>query len=211
MMQVGRWLEVGRWRALWVAVAVAVAGCGSAAASAGKGQIVAVGAENEYANVISQIGGNYVAVTAIESNPNTDPHTFEASPSVAQTVGVGSAGRPERGRVRHVHEQDRVGVAEFVAQGDRCPDAAGAAGLDPEPAPLVPAADDAGGRERAGQGPVGARPVPRQLFRRQRPAVRRFAAALVSGAQAVRRALSAHAGRDAPSRSAITCCKRRGR
>jgi zinc/manganese transport system substrate-binding protein len=48
--------------------------------------IVAVGAENEYANVISQIGGPYVKVSAIESNPNTDPHTFEASPSVAQEV-----------------------------------------------------------------------------------------------------------------------------
>ncbi len=87
MIPAGRRLDVGRWLALWVAVAVAVAGCGSAAASAGKGQIVAVGAENEYANVISQIGGNYVAATAIESNPNTDPHTFEASPSVAHTVG----------------------------------------------------------------------------------------------------------------------------
>jgi zinc/manganese transport system substrate-binding protein len=85
MMPAGRRRDVGRWLALWVAVAVAVAGCGSA--SAGKGQIVAVGAENEYANVISQIGGKYVAVTAIESNPNTDPHTFEASPSVAHTVG----------------------------------------------------------------------------------------------------------------------------
>jgi zinc/manganese transport system substrate-binding protein len=47
---------------------------------------VAVGAENEYANVISQIGGSYVRVTAIESNPNTDPHSFEASPSVAEVV-----------------------------------------------------------------------------------------------------------------------------
>ncbi|MGO9882206.1 MAG: metal ABC transporter solute-binding protein, Zn/Mn family [Solirubrobacteraceae bacterium] len=73
---------------LSLAVAVAIAGCGSGAASAGKGQIAAVGAENEYANVISQIGGRYVAVTAIESNPNTDPHTFEASPSVAQTVAA---------------------------------------------------------------------------------------------------------------------------
>jgi zinc/manganese transport system substrate-binding protein len=87
MMPAGRRLDVGRWLVLWVAVAVAVAGCGSAAASAGKGQIAAVGAENEYANVIAQIGGKYVAVTAIESNPNTDPHTFEASPSVAHTVG----------------------------------------------------------------------------------------------------------------------------
>jgi zinc/manganese transport system substrate-binding protein len=75
-----------RWIGLSLAAALAVAGCGSAAASAGPGQIVAVGAANEYADVISQIGGRYVSVTAIESNPNTDPHTFEASPSVAQTV-----------------------------------------------------------------------------------------------------------------------------
>jgi zinc/manganese transport system substrate-binding protein len=46
-----------------------------------------VGAENEYANVISQIGGRYVKASAIMSNPNTDPHTFEASPGVAQAVG----------------------------------------------------------------------------------------------------------------------------
>ena len=87
-MKGGRWLEIGRWFALCTAVALVVAGCGSAAASAGKGQIVAVGAENEYANVISQIGGKYVAASAIESNPNTDPHTFEASPSVAHTVAA---------------------------------------------------------------------------------------------------------------------------
>jgi len=70
------------------AAAIAAAGCGASAGGAktGTGRIAAVGAENEYANVISQIGGRYVTVTAIESNPNTDPHTFEASPSVAQTV-----------------------------------------------------------------------------------------------------------------------------
>lgn len=50
--------------------------------------IVAVGAENQYANVISQIGGGYVQATAVERNPNTDPHTFEASPSVARAVGT---------------------------------------------------------------------------------------------------------------------------
>jgi zinc/manganese transport system substrate-binding protein len=69
---------------------VLAAGCGAGGrgAGAGGGAIVAVGAENEYANVISQIGGPYVKVTAVESNPNTDPHTFEASPSVAQAVGA---------------------------------------------------------------------------------------------------------------------------
>jgi zinc/manganese transport system substrate-binding protein len=48
--------------------------------------IRAVGAENEYANVLQQIGGNYVSVSSILDNPNTDPHTFEASTSVAQEV-----------------------------------------------------------------------------------------------------------------------------
>ena len=52
------------------------------------GKIAAVGAESEYANVIAQIGGSYVAVSAVMSNPNIDPHTYEASPQVAQTVGV---------------------------------------------------------------------------------------------------------------------------
>ncbi len=59
---------------------------GSAAAADSSATITAVGAENEYANVISQIGGKYVHVSAIESNPNTDPHSFEASASVAQLV-----------------------------------------------------------------------------------------------------------------------------
>ena len=48
--------------------------------------INAIGAENEYANVLSQIGGKYVHVSSILNNPNTDPHTFEASPSVAEEV-----------------------------------------------------------------------------------------------------------------------------
>lgn len=52
------------------------------------GAIKAIGVENEYADVISQIGGKYVQVEAIESDPNTDPHTFEASPKVAQQLAA---------------------------------------------------------------------------------------------------------------------------
>ncbi len=73
---------------LLATVTLTLAGCGSATKTARPGQIVAVGAENEYANVIQQIGGRYVSVTAIMSNPNTDPHSFEASPSVAKTVSA---------------------------------------------------------------------------------------------------------------------------
>ncbi len=60
----------------------------SQAASPGApgGAVTAIGAENEYANVISQLGGTYVRVSAILSNPNTDPHTFESSASVTQEV-----------------------------------------------------------------------------------------------------------------------------
>ena len=77
--------------AILAALALLAAGCGSSLPGARTGgRILAVGAENEYANVIEQIGGKYVKVTAIESNPNTDPHTFEASPSVAQTVSAAS-------------------------------------------------------------------------------------------------------------------------
>ena len=67
-------------------LAVLSAGCGGGAQGAPAGVIAAVGAESQYANVIEQIGGRYVKVTAIENNPNTDPHVFEASPSVAQAV-----------------------------------------------------------------------------------------------------------------------------
>jgi zinc/manganese transport system substrate-binding protein len=59
----------------------------ASAASGGGSKIAAVGAESEYADVISQVGGQYVAVSALMSNPNTDPHTFEASIRVAREVG----------------------------------------------------------------------------------------------------------------------------
>jgi zinc/manganese transport system substrate-binding protein len=75
--------------AVSLAAALLASACSPASGSADPGSgssIVAVGAENEYANVIGQVGGKYVQVSAIMSNPNTDPHTFEASASVARGV-----------------------------------------------------------------------------------------------------------------------------
>ncbi len=66
--------------------AVAVAGCGGSAGGAADGKISVVGAENEYANVAEQIGGKYADVSAVMSDPSTDPHSFEASVSIAQQV-----------------------------------------------------------------------------------------------------------------------------
>jgi zinc/manganese transport system substrate-binding protein len=74
---------------LTLACTTLVVGCGPGSpASARHGTILAVAAENEYANVIAQIGGRYVSVSAVESNPNTDPHSFEASPSVAESIAA---------------------------------------------------------------------------------------------------------------------------
>jgi zinc/manganese transport system substrate-binding protein len=69
------------------ALCTPIAGCGGSLGVTPHGRILAVGAENQYANVIAQVGGRYVSALAIESNPNTDPHTFEASPSVAEVIG----------------------------------------------------------------------------------------------------------------------------
>ena len=70
----------------------------SGATDAANGTVInAVGAENEYANVLGQIGGRYVHVSAILDNPNTDPHTFEASPQRGPGGQRGAADRAERG------------------------------------------------------------------------------------------------------------------
>jgi zinc/manganese transport system substrate-binding protein len=50
--------------------------------------IAVVAAENTYGNVAAQVGGRYVVITSVESNPSTDPHTYEVSPSVAQAVST---------------------------------------------------------------------------------------------------------------------------
>lgn len=50
------------------------------------GPIPIVAAENFYGDVAHQIGGADVTVTSILSNPDEDPHLFEASPSVARAI-----------------------------------------------------------------------------------------------------------------------------
>jgi zinc/manganese transport system substrate-binding protein len=61
--------------------------CGATSNQAPAGTISVVAAENEYGNVAAQIGGRDVSVVSVESNPNTDPHTYEISPSVADEIG----------------------------------------------------------------------------------------------------------------------------
>jgi zinc/manganese transport system substrate-binding protein len=71
-----------------LAFAGLLGGCGATAITAAPGTIGVVAAENQYGNVAAQIGGKDVSVISIESNPNTDPHTYEVSPSVAEEVSA---------------------------------------------------------------------------------------------------------------------------
>jgi zinc/manganese transport system substrate-binding protein len=89
-MKPPRQLRTLRWRlrvAAGAGAAVLVSGCGSSSFGVRPGTIAVVAAENQYGNVASQIGGAYVSVTSVESNPNTDPHSYEVSPDVAQEIG----------------------------------------------------------------------------------------------------------------------------
>jgi len=85
--------------ALPLVAIVLASGCSSSSSSATDGgtasgstastnAITAIGAENEYADVIGQVGGKYAHAVSILSNPDTDPHTFEASPAVAREISA---------------------------------------------------------------------------------------------------------------------------
>ncbi|MGH1525355.1 metal ABC transporter solute-binding protein, Zn/Mn family [Leifsonia sp. L25] len=89
------------------ALTAALAGCSQSSngSTGGDGKIVVVGAENEYSDVAAQIGGKYVAATAIMSDPNTDPHTFEASASVASALSTAQ-----------LVVQNGVGYDDFMAK-----------------------------------------------------------------------------------------------
>jgi zinc/manganese transport system substrate-binding protein len=61
---------------------------GPAAAQNAPGAINIVAAENFYGDVARQVAGSGAAVTNILSNPDQDPHLFEASPSVARLLSA---------------------------------------------------------------------------------------------------------------------------
>jgi zinc/manganese transport system substrate-binding protein len=58
----------------------------TAASAQAAAPIPIVAAENFYGDIARQIGGPDVKVTSILSNPDQDPHLFEASPSVGRAL-----------------------------------------------------------------------------------------------------------------------------
>jgi zinc/manganese transport system substrate-binding protein len=69
--------------ALLGGLALLLAGCGGpgAASSASAGKLQVVAAENFWGSIANQLGGSKVEVNSIIVNPNTDPHSYEATAS----------------------------------------------------------------------------------------------------------------------------------
>ena len=75
------------------AAALLTAGCattapGAAAAPGADPKIAVVAAENFWGSIAAQLGGSHVAETAIITNPDTDPHSYEATASDARTIAA---------------------------------------------------------------------------------------------------------------------------
>jgi zinc/manganese transport system substrate-binding protein len=59
---------------------------GAARLVAAAGPVAVLAAENFYGDLAKQVGGEAVAVGSIMSNPDQDPHEFEASPATARAI-----------------------------------------------------------------------------------------------------------------------------
>jgi zinc/manganese transport system substrate-binding protein len=76
------------------AVALTVAGCATtppASTTGGSGgsggtRVSVVAAENFWGSIAGQLGGDHATVTSIISNPDTDPHDYDATPADGRTM-----------------------------------------------------------------------------------------------------------------------------
>ncbi len=106
---------------IMVSVLAACAGASSPANPTGSGAIPVVAAENFYGDMVRQLGGTRVAVTSILSDPNVDPHEYEANVqtgvAVAQARLVVENGGGYDGWIDHLiaasPNPDRVLVTAF--------------------------------------------------------------------------------------------------
>jgi zinc/manganese transport system substrate-binding protein len=69
--------------------APAAASANSSGSSSGSGtKIAVVAAENFWGSIAAQLGGTHVTETSIITNPDTDPHDYEATPADARTIAA---------------------------------------------------------------------------------------------------------------------------
>jgi zinc/manganese transport system substrate-binding protein len=69
-------------------LAVLTAACGLSGGGSASGKVEVVAAENFWGSVAAQVGGDKVHVVSIITNPDTDPHDYEAKPADAKKIAV---------------------------------------------------------------------------------------------------------------------------
>jgi zinc/manganese transport system substrate-binding protein len=81
--------RIGSVAAMLFGVAVLAAGCGGSGPSAvgsSSGKLQVAAAENFWGSIAAQLGGSKVSVSSIIVNPNTDPHSYEATAADGVTI-----------------------------------------------------------------------------------------------------------------------------
>ncbi|WP_370384613.1 metal ABC transporter solute-binding protein, Zn/Mn family [Catenulispora sp. GAS73] len=66
--------------------AQAAGATGSTGSGGSSTKLVVVAAENFWGSIATQLGGTHVAETSIITNPDTDPHSYEATPNDAKLI-----------------------------------------------------------------------------------------------------------------------------
>src|SRR5579859_399363 len=74
--------------AIVASLAVLTGACGLGSAGSGSGKVEVVAAENFWGSIATQVGGDKVHVVSIITNPDTDPHDYEAKPEDAKKIAV---------------------------------------------------------------------------------------------------------------------------
>jgi zinc/manganese transport system substrate-binding protein len=69
-------------------LAVLTAACGLSGGGSASGKVEVVAAENFWGSVAAQVGGDKVHLVSIITNPDTDPHDYEAKPDDAKKIAV---------------------------------------------------------------------------------------------------------------------------
>lgn len=69
-------------------LATGLGACGPASAAVGDGVVPVVVAEDDWGSIAAQVGGPYVHVTSIITNPDADPHAYEPTAGDAAEVAT---------------------------------------------------------------------------------------------------------------------------
>jgi zinc/manganese transport system substrate-binding protein len=69
-------------------MSIAILAGGLALAAAHAAPVKVVAAESVYGDIARQIGGPHVVVTSLLSNPDQDPHEFDATPAAAREIAT---------------------------------------------------------------------------------------------------------------------------